>query len=117
MNNLIKFHLKQVENFVGFAVETAEEGEMVKVRCRAAIISDQIDFFTYIEQISEQFLGNLPISINAVHQLLIIIHDNLTADIYINDFPTEVEILVNRTVKEGEFVYLKDVADIKNQVR
>jgi hypothetical protein len=113
MQNISHFHLTEVENFAGFAMETAKKGEMLKVLARAAIISDQIDFFTFIDQISGQFLAKLGIFIDAVYQFLIIIHNNLSADIYVNDFPTEVEIFINRNIEKGELVSVRDVVDIK----
>lgn len=112
MRTVSHFHLDKVENFVGFAVENAKHREMVKVLTRAAIISDELEFYTYIEQISEQFLGKIGIFIDAIYQFLIIIHYDLTADIYINDFPIEVEMLLMRNVMKGELVYSQNIADI-----
>ena len=50
------FHLDKVENFIGFAVEGARKGEMVRVRTRAIVTSDQDEFYSYVDDISGHFL-------------------------------------------------------------
>jgi hypothetical protein len=48
-----------------------------------------------------------------VHQLLILIHKDLSADIFLNDFPVTIEIIAKRDLEKGEGVGQNDIADIK----
>jgi len=107
-------HFDKVENFTGFVVETAKQGEMVKVQTHGTLISDDPLFYTYIDQISSIFLRN--ILVNAIYQFLVIIHDNLTADVYYNEIPIKILMLSKRAFKKGEMVFNNDIADIKELV-
>jgi len=95
-------------------VETAKQGEMVKVQTHGTLISDDPLFYTYIDQISSIFLRN--ILVNAIYQFLVIIHDNLTADVYYNEIPIKILMLSKRAFKKGEMVFNNDIADIKELV-
>src|SRR4030042_344191 len=83
-----KIHFQSVENLIGFVVETARPGEMVKVQTRGSLISDDPLFYTYIDQIASIFLKN--VLVNQVFQFLVVIHENLSADLYLNDLPIKV---------------------------
>ncbi len=112
-NKGIHFHLDSVQDLVGFAAENAKGGETVPVLTRASITSDQPDFYTYIEHISNIFFSRVGISPSAVYQLLILIHEKLNADIYINDFPIAVELVAKRDIEKGEKITNEDIADIR----
>ncbi|MDY6839825.1 MAG: hypothetical protein SWH78_17845 [Thermodesulfobacteriota bacterium] len=71
-------HFKKVENFAGFALETAKPGEMLKVQTYGTLISDDPLFYTYIDQISSIFLKD--ILVNSIYQFLVVLHEDLTAD-------------------------------------
>lgn len=105
--------LSQVQDIVGVAVENAKKGEQVKVLSKASFISDQAEFYNYTEQISNIFLGKAKVLIDAVYQFLVIIHKDLSADLYINDFPVVVEIRAKGEIKKGEAISRNDIADIK----
>ncbi len=114
LKRLDRLHLEKVENFAGFALETAKPGEMLKVQTYGALISDDPLFYTYIDQISSIFLKN--ILVNSIYQFLVIIHDNLTADVYYNEIPIKILMLSKRPLKKGEMVFSNDIADIKDLV-
>ena len=48
-------HLSQVQDIAGFAVDNAKKGEQVQVISKASLISDQVDFYNYTEQILNIF--------------------------------------------------------------
>ena len=50
--------------------------------------------------------------VNSVYQFLILIHDNLSADLYLNDFPTKILMMPKRNMKKGEVIRFNDIADI-----
>jgi hypothetical protein len=109
----MKIHFDQVGNLAGFATENAAKGDIVKILTRTAIISDESDFYKYIDQISSIFLDRAKVYRNSVYQLLVLIHNDLSADLYVNDFPYELEMMSKKDVKKGEAVGLDDIADIR----
>lgn len=104
--------LSQVQDIAGITIENAKKGEQVKVLSKASFISDQAEFYNYTEQISNIFLGRAKVLINNVYQFLVIIHKDLSADLYINEFPVVVEIRAKRDIKKGEAISQNDIADI-----
>jgi hypothetical protein len=48
----MKIHLDKVQDVAGFATGNAEKGGQVKVLARASIASDQPEFYTDVDQIS-----------------------------------------------------------------
>jgi len=108
---LTKIHFKAVEKFAGFVVETAKKGEMVKIQTRGSLISDDPIFYTYIDQITRILLNK--VFINSVYQFLVLIHEDLSADLYLNDIPTKILMMPKRDVKKGQVVSANDIADIR----
>lgn len=106
-----KIHFQSVENLIGFVIETAKRGEMVKVQTRGSLISDDPLFYTYIDQIASIFLKN--VLVNQVFQFLVVIHENLSADLYLNDLPIKVLMMTKRALQKGEIIRSNDIADIK----
>ena len=106
------FHLDKVDNCVGFSLNTAGDGEMLRVLTKAALTSDENDFYTFIEQLSAQYFSKIRVSPNNVYQFLILIHADLSADLYINNIHLLLEILPTRALGKGELVTYKDIADI-----
>lgn len=111
MHRVNKIHFDNVENFVGFVIETAKEGKMVKVQTCGSLISDDPLFYIYIDQISSIFLKNFLVS--QVFQFLVVIHENLSADLYLNDLPVKILMMTKRAFQKGEVVRTNDIADIK----
>jgi hypothetical protein len=111
LSPLRKIHFPAVENMIGFAVETAHSGAMVKVQTRDSLVSDDPLFYTYIDQITGIFLKT--VLAGHVFQFLVLIHADLSADLYLNDFPVKVLMMTKRALKKGEVVTNKDIADIQ----
>lgn len=109
----MKFHSDRVEDWTGFATGNAQGGDSVTLLTRGLITSDDPEFYHYTEQISNTFVGNARISIDSVYKFLVIIHQDLSADLYVNDFPVIVEIKAKRSIEQGEVVMLGDIADIQ----
>jgi len=97
-------HVDKVQDLAGFAAENVKGGETVKVLTRALLTSDDPEFYQYSEQISNIFLNKNRIQIDGVHQFLVVIHQDLSADLYVNDFGVLVEIKAKRDIKAGEIV-------------
>jgi len=105
-----RVHLKNVQNFVGFVVEITPERDIAKVQTHGSLISDDPLFYTYIEQITLIFLKDS--FVNAIHEFLLLIHDDYSADIYINNIPKQILMMAKRDLKKGEIVRKNDIADI-----
>ncbi|MGB3479219.1 MAG: hypothetical protein WBB67_08660 [bacterium] len=110
----MKIHLDIVDNVVGFTISNAREGEQVRILPKAAITSDEQEFYLYIEQIAASFLNKNNIPSDSVYQFLIIIHQDLSADLYINDFQAIAEIMSKKDIIEGDLARECDIADIKS---
>ncbi|NQU83466.1 MAG: hypothetical protein HQ536_02030 [Parcubacteria group bacterium] len=108
----INFHFEKVTNLSGFAAENAKGVNTIKVLTRALLTSDDPNFHIYSEQISNVFLNKIQISPNDVYQFLVIIHEDLSADLYINNFQVALEVRTKREVKQGEIITQSDIADI-----
>lgn len=111
--NDTKYHFDKVQDFAGFAVENAKPGDMVPVLMSAILTSDDLNFHKYIEKISNVYLNKTDVFINSVYQFLVVIHQDLSCDIYVNDFQVELEIHLKRDVNKGEVLTIKDIADVK----
>ena len=110
---MIQKHFSEVKNFIGFVTENVEKGNKAKILSKASFISDDPKFYHFTEQISNIFLNKADIPINNVCQFLILIHQDLSADLYVNDFPVILEIKAKRNIKKGEKVYQDCIADIR----
>lgn len=108
------YHFDKVHYFAGFAVENGKNGETVKILTRASLTSDETDFYKYIEQISAEFLTKADIHIDSVHHMLVVIHNDQSADVYINEFTMSVEARIKKAAVKGAKVMLSDIADIRN---
>jgi len=107
-------HLEKAANLAGFAAENAEvNSTSVKILTRESIVSDDPNFYMYIDQISNEFLVKTGFNIDKVHQLLVILHADLSADIYVNDISVLVEVMSKRDVKKVELIFENDIADIR----
>ncbi|HLD27092.1 MAG TPA: hypothetical protein VJB63_04005 [Patescibacteria group bacterium] len=108
----MKFHFYNVQDLSGFAAENAKGGEPVKILTRALLTSDNLEFYQYSESFSNIFFNKSRIQVDGVYQFLVIIHQDLSADLYVNDFGVLVEIRAKRDIKAG-YVYQGDIADIR----
>jgi len=109
----MKIHLNQVQDLAGFAIENTLGGKSVKVLTRSLLTSDDPDFYLYSEKISDIFFNKILISPNMVHQFLVVIHFDLSADLFINDFNTSLEVKVKKDIQKGVAVIHDDIADIR----
>ena len=111
--NGLHFHLEKVQDIGGFSTVNAKPGEYVWLLTRASITSDEPNFYKYIEQISTMFFSKCGVLQDAVYQFLILIHRDLSAELYINNFPIEIEVLAKRDIKALEPIIDGDIADVR----
>lgn len=104
----------QTEGFAGFAAETKTGPGEIRVWTKMDTDSDNPMFFSYLRQFSNIFLKKTSILSDNICKFLIVLHEDNSADIYINDFEEKVYVKLNRPIKKGEYLELKqgDIACI-----
>ncbi len=108
----IHFHFDAVQDIAGFSPVNVKEGNYFRLLTNASITSDEPDFYKYIE-ICNPFFNKVRVSQDTVYQFLILIHKNLSADLYINNFPIAIEILAKRDLQKLDPVTDRDIADVR----
>ncbi len=115
----------KVKSLTGFTVCNVPKEHYFYALASASLTSDDANFYRFIEQLSSTYLNGLRfhldgkerlLNVNDIHSFLILIHPDLSAHIYINDFPMEIEMLSKRSIESGTVVTESDIADIR-QVR
>jgi len=107
---------KQISDVLldGFANHSAQQGETVEIVIRGVMTSDSPTFFVYAEQIANLIFPKLEISTDAVNRYLMVLHQDATADIYLNDFQIRASVRVTRAVEAGEGLRRSDVSSIED---
>lgn len=114
--NKPNFTLKVQSGLAGFSTEDGPVGTTeIQVVIKSPIFSSFEEIFhVYFKQISNIFLSPKGVSPEVVHTLLIVLHANDEADVYINNIQEMVEVKVKRDVNKGEVVRLEDIDEIRN---
>lgn len=107
------YYLSQSQSPLGIAVSNAKSGENVKLLARAIFTSDEPEFYKYIEQFVSEYFNKLKIHTDGVHHFLIVIHEDTSADIYINHVPMAIEARTKRKVAVGQNIMMSGIADIR----
>jgi len=102
--------LQKVQPLAGFAAADMPPKTFGWILTRAFACSDDPTFQLYCDQISKMYLNRY--FIDAINQFLVLIHIDLSADVYVNDFPIQIKILSKRDMKAGEPIKYNDIADI-----
>ena len=100
----------------GFNTKNAQPGEGTWILSSAALTSADPDFYGYIEQLTKLLLAPSGLMVNQVHRFLAVLHEDGTGDLFVNNFPVEVEFRAKRDIQKGQAVRERDIADIR-QVR
>jgi hypothetical protein len=96
----------------GFPMANMQAGQYGWFLTQAALHSGHPEFHIYITQFSNMFLGRAGVLVDSVIRFVIVIHADLSADLYINDFVAYLETMTKKDVKAGEPISLSDIADI-----
>jgi hypothetical protein len=107
--NQYHMHLKKVQPMAGFAAADILPKSFGWILTRAFVCSDDPSFYLYCDQISKMFLTSY--FIDNIFNYLILVHIDLSADIYVN-FPFQAKMMPKRETKAGEPIYQNDIADI-----
>ncbi len=114
----MRLHVERIGHPIGFTVCNVPKEHYFWALASCALTSDDPNFFRYIEQLSNIYFNRQEYRVDdsAINSFLVLIHLDLSADIYINDFPMEIEMLSKRSVEAGTIITDGDIADIR-QVR
>ena len=109
-------HLNKVEHIVGFLHSVLPNGQC-EVGVSDELTSDNPKFYRYMEQISNIYFGSTEFlaNVNNIHSFLVLIHSDLSADIYINNFVVETQVQLKRSsgnLEPGMLIMKGDIADI-----
>ncbi len=111
---MTKINLTKEVKISGFVTENVPKGgAIVKLVTRNSMTSDELNFYKYIEQISNIFLGQIG-GINYISNFLALVHEDNTAEVHINDLGILLNISPKRDIKKGEAITRNDIADIKS---
>lgn len=108
-----KININQKNDVVGFAVSNAKKGDETEILTKGIFVSDQPEFYKYTEQIANLFLTQAGFFIDGVCQFLLLVHKDLSVDIYVNDFPVFAEMRVKKATEKGQPIGINNIADIK----
>ena len=113
-------HIDKIQEPIdGFFDSFSGDGR-VNMKVLLALTSDDPAFYKLIAQISSTYFSSTECSINAssIHSFLILVHTDLSADIYINDFPVATTVRLKRSLKNlkglkvGTPIRHSEIADI-----
>jgi hypothetical protein len=108
------FHLDKVENFVGFATTNIPANHYAFILVKATLTSDDIRFYSYIDQLYKLYFSHFTIPEDQIYQFLVLIHEDLSADVYANDLPIILLMLPKQPIQKGDLVKVDDIADIRS---
>ncbi len=114
----MRMKVDKVKSLTGFTVCNVPKEHYFWALASASLTSDDASFYRYIEQLSNIYFNRQEYRVDdsAINSFLVLIHLDLSADIYINDFPMKIEMLSKRSVEAGTIITDGDIADIR-QVR
>ena len=102
---------------VGYALEAAKKGELVKVVYREfTSTEDGQHFILILEGLTSGILQRIPSQIkpSQVDHMLVIYDQAGKAKVYVNNLTLRTFVQVTRPVQAGEYIYKDDLSDIKS---
>ena len=110
-------HIDKVQEPIDGFFDSFSSDGLANVKVLFALTSDDPAFYKLIGQISSAYFASEECSINVgnIHSFLILVHRDLSADIYINDFPVTTKVRFKRNLKSfelGTLIKHSDIADI-----
>jgi len=113
---ILRFHLDNIGKIGGFAFSNARAGEAVSVCTSASLTSDDALFYEIMEGIDAAILSKAGLFVSGIYQFLAVLHDDGTADLYVNEFPVLLKTTAKADMTKGQVVSLNDIADIRSLV-
>lgn len=111
----MRLYVGNVPNTQGFTVCNVPKDHYFWVLTSTSLTSDEPNFYKFIEEISRIYFSRpeYQIQINSIYSFLILVHSDMSADIYINNFPIEIKCRSKRALKEKQIITDNDIADMQ----
>lgn len=109
----MKYHFNKVQDLVGFSTKNTKKGEVGEFLSRSLLTSDDPEFYLYSEKISNIFLNTVGVLIDNVNKFLVVVHQDLSADLYVNDIEIQLDVYVKRGCKKGDAITQDNIANIR----
>lgn len=109
------YQIQLDEILAGYSLSTSQGGELVSVQYRGFVLqSEGREFIRKAEGVVNNILSKLPESISPheVNTLVVIIRQNLEADVYINECDVMASAVVSKSVNKGDPVTKNDLYHI-----
>lgn len=109
---MAKFHFNKVIDLAGFAMENKPQGSKeIQIMYRSILTSDELEFYKYIEQVSNLFLSKIGNTMY-ISNFVFLVHKDLSADLYFENLGVQLSIRPKRDFKKGEPIKKDEIADI-----
>ena len=100
----------------GFLHSVTPEG-CLKIKTFFGTTSDDSGFYKYMEEISRVYFSSTecPINVNNIHEFLILVHSDMSVDLYINDINITTNVRLKQSIDTwdvGAIIRYVDIADI-----
>lgn len=110
-------HIDKVQEPIDGFFDSFSSDGLANIKVSFALTSDNPAFYKFIGQISSTYFSSEECSINvsSIHSFLILVHNDLSADIHINDFSVATKIRSKRSLENfelGTLIRHSDIADI-----
>ncbi len=102
-------------NLAGFADQEGQPGDnIINLIKEGFAISNSDQFYVYAEQIANIIFPKLgiPDAWNRTNRYVAVIHPDLTADIYLDDFQVKAKAIASRAIEKGQLVSSSDIKEI-----
>ena len=109
------YRIQLDEILAGYSLSAAQEGEMLSVQCRGFVLqSNGREFIRKAEGVVSKVLNKLPNPVNPqdVKTLVVLIKQNLEADVYLNECELLASAVVNKSVNKGDPITKSDLYHI-----
>lgn len=113
-------HLEKVTPVAGFIKDFTSDRRQINVVFSGGLISDTPEFYKHMEELtkiyfSAEFLEKTQRTVDSMHRFLILVHSDLSADIYVNDFQIAATVRLKRSLENfevGALIWHSDIADM-----
>jgi hypothetical protein len=110
-NTIRKYFRANNIDLEGFALQDGLGGNKIKIQTEGFLYSSKEMFHIILDQIKNIFSS---LDLQKSNDFIIIIHPNKEADIYIDNIDITFKAIPKRSVKKGEGIYKRDIADISD---
>ena len=110
-------HIDEVQEPIDGFFDSFSSDGLANIQVSLDLTSDEPSFYKLIGRISSTYFSSKECSVNvgSIHTFLILVHSDLSADIYINDFLVTTKVRFKRSLKSfelGTLIKHSDIADI-----